>query len=121
MKRLRYIKTSDFTLDIDLENGYWVRADAKYNHNSQRYDMTFYIKQNTIDKYAAIEPLNNKHIRFPGERKTIKTEILRYVSSLLSQNYFDDCIRNYEYEIKCFDRGNELFENERIHDKEDRL
>lgn len=121
MKRLRYIKASDFTLDINLENSYWVRADAKYNHESQRYDMTFYIKENTIDRYAAIEPLNNEHITFHGERKTIKTEILRYVSSLLSQNSFDDCIRNYEYEVKCFERGNELFEDEGIYDKEDRL
>lgn len=118
MKRLRYIKTSDFTLDIDLENGYWVRVDAKYNHESQRYDMAFYIKENTIDKYAAIETLNNEHITFPGERKTIKTEILRYVSSLLSQNYFEDCIEHYEYEDKCFEKGHELFEEERIHDRE---
>lgn len=113
MKRLRYIKTSDFTLDIDLENGYWVRTDAKYNHKSQRYDMTFYIKQNTIDKYAAIETLNNEHITFPGDRKTIKTEILRYISSLLSQNYFDNCIEHYEYEDNCFQKGHELFEEER--------
>lgn len=69
MKKLRYIKTSDFTLDINLDNGYWVRTDAKYNHNSQRYDMTFYIKQNTIDKYVAIETLNNEHITFQATEK----------------------------------------------------
>ena len=34
MKRLHYIKTSDFTLDIDLENGYWIRTDALYNYDS---------------------------------------------------------------------------------------
>ena len=86
MKRLKYRKSSDYTLDIDLENGYWLRVDALYNHDSKRYEMAFYIKENTIDKDAAIETLNNEHITFPGERKTIKTEILRYVSSLLSQN-----------------------------------
>lgn len=113
MKRLKYRKSSDYTLDIDLENGYWLRADALYNHDSKRYEMAFYIKENTIDKYAAIETLNNEHITFPGERKTIKTEILRYISSLLSQNYFDECIDHYEYEIKCFDMGHELFEEEK--------
>jgi len=118
MKRLRYIKTSDLTLDIDLGNGYRVRTDARYNHESKRYGMTFYISENTIDNYTAIETLNNEHITFPGDRKTIKTEILRYVSSLLSQNYFDDCIEHYEYEIKCFDRGNELFEEEKTYAKE---
>lgn len=118
MKRLHYIKTSNFTLEIDLENGYWVRADAKYNHSSDRYEITFQIKENSIDRYVSIETLNNEHITFPGDRRTIKTEILRYVSSLLSQNYFDECIKSYEYEIECFDKGNELFEEERIHAKE---
>ena len=113
MKRLKYRKSSDYTLDIDLENGYWLRVDALYNHDSKRYEMAFYIKENTIDKDVAIETLNNEHITFPGERKTIKTEILRYVSSLLSQNYFNDCIEHYEYEIKCFEKGHELFEEEK--------
>lgn len=113
MKKLQYIKTSDFTIEINLDNGYWVRADAKYNHDSKRYEVKFQIKENSIDKYSAIETLNNEHITFPGDRKTIKTEILRYVSSLLSQNYFDECVSSCEYEIKCFDRGHELFEEER--------
>ena len=82
--------------------------------------MAFYIKEYSIDRYEAIETLNNEHITFPGDRKTIKTEILRYVSSLLSQNYFEKCIDSYEYEIKCFDRGDELFEEERTNGKKDR-
>ncbi|MCI8380145.1 MAG: hypothetical protein HFH72_16890 [Lachnospiraceae bacterium] len=117
MKRLHYIKTSDFTLDIDLENGYWIRTDALYNYDLKRYTITFYIKENTIDTYHAIETLNNEKISFDGNRKTIKTDILQYVSCLLSQNYFDDCIRHCEYEAKCFDKGNELFEEEQYNIK----
>ena len=83
--------------------------------------MTFYVKENTIDKYVAIETLNNQKISFEGDRRTIKIDILRYVTALLSQNYFDDCIEHYEYEIKCFDRGNELFEEERINGNKERL
>lgn len=113
MKRLHYIKTSDFTLDIDLENGYWIRTDALYNYDSKRYTITFYIKENTIDTYYSIETLNNEKISFDGNRKTIKADILQYVSCLLSQNYFDDCIRHCEYEIRCFDKGHDLFEDER--------
>lgn len=113
MKRLTYIKTSDLTLDIDLNNGYSVRTDAIYNFGSKRYNAKFYIKENTIDKYTEIDTLNNEKISFDGNRKTIKTDILNYVSCLLSKNYFDDCIEHCEYEIKCFDRGNELFEEEK--------
>lgn len=64
MKRLHYIKTSDFTLDINLDNGYWVRADAKYIYNIKKYEITFYIKENTIDTYHAIETLNNEKNNF---------------------------------------------------------
>lgn len=113
MKRLRYEKTSDLTIKINLENGYWVRADALYNYESKRYDIKFYIKEDTIDKDVAIEKLNNQHVSFDGNRKTIKTDITQYVSVLLSQNYFDDSIKHYEYEIKCFDKGHEIFEEEK--------
>lgn len=112
MKKLHYRKTSDFSLDIDLENGYCIRADALYNYDLKRYAITFYIKENTIDTYHAIETLNNEKISFDGDRKTVKIDILQYVSCLLSQNYFDNCINNCEFETKCFDKGNELFEEE---------
>lgn len=113
MKRLRYIKTSDVTLDINLENGYWVRAEALYNKDTKRYGITFYIKENSIESHHAIETLNNEKITFDGNNKTIKTDILKYIECLLSQNYFDNCIKNIEYEIACFDKGHEIFEEER--------
>lgn len=116
-KRLHYIKTSDFTLDIDLENGYCVRATVKYNYEKRNYEVLFYIKENTIDNYVSIETLNNEKISFYGDKRNVKVSILHFVSSCLSDNYFDDCIEHYEYEIKCFDRGHELFESEKIQNK----
>lgn len=117
MKRLRYEKAGDLALNINLENGYWIRADALYNYESKRYDMAFYIKENTIDKYTCIEDLNNQHVSFDGSRKTIKSDILQYVSVLLSQNYFDGSIEHCEYEIKCFDKGHEIFEEEKCRNR----
>ncbi len=118
MNTLKYVKTSDLTLDIDLHNGYSVRIDSIYNHNTKRYDATFYIKENTIETYMAIDTLNCGKVSFGGNRKTIKTDILKYTSFLLSRNYFDDAIKHYEYEVRCFDRGNALFEREKIYDVE---
>ena len=86
--------------------------DENAYYDLKRYAITFYIKENTIDTYHAIETLNNEKISFDGDRKTVKIDILQYVSCLLSQNYFDNCINNCEFETKCFDKGNELFEEE---------
>lgn len=112
MKKLSYIKTSDLSIDINLGNGYFLRASAKYNYISDKYELSFYIREKTIDKYMAIETLNNKKVLFDGNRKTIKTNILHYVSVLLSKNYFNDSIKHYEYELKCFDIGHELIEEQ---------
>lgn len=113
--KLTYIHTSDVTIDIDLKNGYSVRTDAKFNYDTGRYDATFYLKENTIDKYVAINDLNNEEISFDGNKKKIKVAILKYVSWLLNMNKFEKIIREYEYEVKCFDKGYDFFEEERIY------
>lgn len=118
MERLTYIQTSDVTVDIDLHNSYCVRTDAKYNPQTKRYDAKFYLKENSIEKYTAIHTLNNDSITFDGNRKTIKVDILKYISHLLSENYFASCIQDFEYEIKCFDKGNEFLEEEKNTKKE---
>lgn len=110
MEQLRYEKTANEVFDIDLHNSYWIKAMAKYNYESKKYDVEFYLKENTIDRLMLIENLNN--ISFEATYKTIGCAILKYVATLLSKNYFDDCIKHYEYEIMCFDRGHELFEME---------
>lgn len=110
MTRLRYIRTADMVFDIDLHNGYWIKAMAKFDDKSGKCNVAFYIKENTINQLMLIETLDN--VSFDKTYKTIGSAILKYVATLLSENYFDDCIKQYEYEVKCFDRGNELFEVE---------
>lgn len=107
-KRLKYLKTADLVLDIDLYNGYWLKAFAKYNCKTRKYEVTFYMKEKTIDKLALIETLDN--VSFNATYKTIGSAILKYVSTLLSEGYLKDSIANYEYEIKCFEQGLELLE-----------
>lgn len=111
-ERLKYIKTADLVLDIDLHNGYWIKAFAKYNYENRKYDVTFYIKENTIDKLALIETLDN--VSLNATYKTIGSAILKFVSILLSEGYLTNSISNYEYEIRCFEQGLELLEERNI-------
>lgn len=110
-ERLTYVKAGDVALDIDLHNNYIVRAIGKYNKDTKEYDIEYYIKEKTIEKYYLIETLNN--ISFNATYKTIYSAILKHVSTLLAEDYFNDVINNYEYEDKCFELGNEVFELQR--------
>ena len=49
--------------------------------------------------------------------KIINRAILKHVAILLSDGFFDCYIKRYEYELKCFDIGNEIAEKERLGDK----
>ena len=54
-----------------------------------------------------------KNVEVEDDYKSINISILKYVSSLQSCGFFDRAIKRYEYMLKCFDKGNEFFENKR--------
>lgn len=111
-KRLRYEKVGDVVLDIDLHNEYIARAIAKYDTEISDYKVTFYIKKRTIEKFMLVNTQEN--VVFKSTYRTINSAILKYVSNLLTNKEFDKAISQYEYEIQCFDRGNELEEQEKL-------
>lgn len=52
-----------------------------------------------------------------GTRETIGNNINRIVEHMSYKGFFDDYIKQFEYECKCFDLGNEILEtknNEKI-------
>lgn len=117
MEKLFYEKAGDVVIDIDLHNGYLIRCMANYNHETRRYDANFYIKESTIDKYHLIDDLYNQNVSFDGNYKTIKKDMLQYVTVLHSQKYFEKEIKNLEFENRCFDAGCEILETKRVNEK----
>ena len=69
-------------------------------------------KENTVDKWDLIEKADE--IEFHVGYKIINKAILKHVATLLSDGFFDYYIDRYEYELKCFDRGNSIIEKERL-------
>lgn len=55
-----------------------------------------------------------------GTRETIIENICRIVHQAATvvndegEKYFDKYVKRYEYELACFERGNELFEQEEL-------
>nr|DAV93027.1 MAG TPA: hypothetical protein [Bacteriophage sp.] len=112
---LRYEILGNITLKIDLHNGYAVIAVAKWNKNTEKYFVSFYLQdtKHQINHFDLIEDCEN--LEFDSNNtKSLKTDVTSFVNTLLSENVLVDYIKRYEYEQKCFELGNELLENERI-------
>ena len=115
MQRLKYEKyrNSNEIITIDLHNGYTVIAISTGENGS--YITTLFLKENTIDIWKLIE--NAENLEFHANQNTIDSAILKKVSSFLEEGFFDYYIQRYEYEMKCFDIGDEIKQKERLGDK----
>lgn len=114
MEKLKYkrFNNSDNVITIDLHNGYTVMAISGWQPKYHSYVTTLFLKENTIDTWNLIEQAES--LEFQANYKTINSAILKQVSTYLTEGFFDNYIDRYEYETKCFDRGNDLFETERM-------
>ena len=109
---LRYENIVTTVISVDLQNNYKVIAMANWNSEIKKYFVTLYIKRRDIDMLDLIEEQEN--VKFDSDMKSIRTDIAKSITTLLTDGFFAKYIERYEYEMNCFDRGNELFENERF-------
>ena len=114
MERLTYenFRGCKDIITIDLHNKYTVIAIKSWNQDEHKYVVQLMIKENTVDKWDLIEKAES--IEFDVDYKIINKAILKHVANLLSEGFFDYYIERYEYELKCFDVGNDLAESERL-------
>ena len=114
MQKLKYEKfnnTND-VITIDLHNGYTVIAVTGFDIENRVYTTTLFLKENTVDTWKLVE--NAENLEFHANQNTINSAILKQVSTFLQEGFFDYYIQRYEYEMKCFDVGNDLAESERL-------
>ena len=114
MQRLKYEKfnNSNEVITIDLHNGYSVIAVTGFDTENGVYATTLFLKDNTIDTWKLIE--NAENLEFHANHNAINSAILKQVSTFLQEGFFDYYIQRYEYEMKCFDKVNSIYEKERI-------
>lgn len=112
-KRLKYnkYKNMDSIITIDLHNDYTILALIGRDE-AGNYDVELRIKENTVEKWDLIEKA--EHITFDATTKNIYSAILKTVGTYLNEGFFDYYIDRYEYELKCFDIGNEIEESKRL-------
>ena len=112
-KRLKYdrYRGMDNIVTIDLHNSYTVIAIIGKDETGA-YDVQLMLKENTIDTWTLIEQA--EHLTFNVTDKTIYSAILKTVSTYLQEGFFDYYIDRYEYELKCFDIGNDIMEKSNV-------
>lgn len=114
MKKLKYEKfrKSNEIITVDLNNGYTIIAVSTWDNEQKNYITTFLLKDNNID---IIEPIEEaKEIKINADRININSAVLKQISVFLEEGFFTHYINRYVYEMKCFDKGNDLYEKERL-------
>lgn len=115
LKRFR----EGYTIRIQLPEecghvGYYVKCTYKYNKKIDKYTLDMWLMYNDIDDEFQIKAQEIDKQNISGTRDTIEDNICKIVEYASLSGYFEESIKRFEYTYKCFDRGNELFERERL-------
>ena len=111
-------------LIIELSNfgykNYFVECVYHFDKLNGKYSLSMWLNRNDIEDRMMLSSKKVDTQYIPGTRETIAENICRIVhhaATIENDNgvrYFDYFVERYEYELACFDRGNELFEKERL-------
>ena len=115
---LRY-KNKGYVIEIDLPTkcgckGYSVECRYLYDKQNEKYLLSMWLKRKNIEGTFKIDSCEVDTQYISGTPETIKSNICKIVEQACSTGFFDHYIENFEYELKCFDKGNELFTQERL-------
>lgn len=94
--------------------GYSVKCTYKYNKQKEKYCLSMWLKRDDIDDDFKIDSQEIDTQYISGTKETIESNICKTVEQASLSGYFDYYIERFEYTYDCFDRGNELFEQERL-------
>lgn len=123
-KNMYQIIKEGYTIRIKLpakcgQEGYSVKCTYKYKKAKEKYMLALWLKRDDIEEDFRIDAQEIDAQLIPGTRETIENNILRIVRHAYETGYFDRYIKRFEYTCKCFEKGNELIEQE-IENKRER-
>ena len=117
--KMQKIIKEGYTIRIKLPTvcgyeGYSVKCTYKYNSRKEKYRLSMWLKRDDIDDDFKIDSQEIDTQDIPGTKETIEDNICRIVEQASLSGYFDYYIKRFEYTYHCFERGDELFETERL-------
>ena len=113
------------TLTIELSDfgykNYFVECVYYFDKREGKYSLSMWLNRNDMEDRMRLSSKKVDTQYIYGTRETIVENISRIVHHCATvvdeknhSKYFDKEVERYEYELACFERGNELFEQERL-------
>lgn len=105
------------TIEVKLPNqdgyqGFSAVCRYIFDHDVEKYRLSMWLHNEEIDDLFKIDEQEIDTQYITSEKKDIKKNICRIVEQAYSCGFFDDYIRRFEYTYNCFNRGNEMYEQE---------
>lgn len=116
------LRRMGYTVEVNLKDygyeGYTVECTYKYIKKKGKYLLHMGLKPKDSENRIKIESQGIDTQYISGTKETIEDHILRIIEQAACHHkFFDEYIERYEYECKCFDRGNEIIEKENQNNK----
>lgn len=120
MKPFRKGQVLDISLTKFGYSDYYAECIYKYIQSMDKYMLSVRLYRYDIEDRMRISNKGIDTQYIYGTRETIEENICRVIYEMCANNHFDDYVKKYEYDLACFDRGNELFEQESMNQKNDK-
>lgn len=104
----------EIQLDQNKYNGYSVYCNYVYNVEKDKYLLSMWLKRTDVDDLFQIAAQNIDTQYITSDRRKIKENICKIVEQATIADYFAPYIERFQYTYKCFEYGNEHFEQERL-------
>lgn len=108
------------TLEFDLSKwgykNYIAQCLYCFNRTEGKYSLSIWINRKDIGDRMRLSSKEVGTQCIHGTKETIYENICRVVHQACISGYFDHFVERYEYELACFERGNEIFEKERLNE-----
>lgn len=108
-------RNKGFTINFDIDaygyKKYTIECTYIYIKEKDKYSLTMGLTRRDV---MARLNIGNHHIDtqlITSSKEEIRNNIAHIIEQAIASGYFDKYIEDYEYMIKCFDKGNEFFED----------
>ena len=104
-------KKTQITIDLPEDskyNGYCVECSYSFDKDKCQYSVSMKLQRKDMDELQNIDDIQYVN----GDKKTVDFSIRYMIEKLSKSDFFDKYVQRYEYTYKCFDKGNEFYEEE---------
>lgn len=110
----------EFSLSKWGYGNYTAECTYHFDEKEGKYSLSMWISRDDVGDRMKISSKEVDTQYIPGTEGTVVENICRIVHQAATaagengKRYLDRFVERYEYELRCFERGNDLFEAERL-------